>query len=156
MGLVGGEAERQWRGRWWQGGLRNEDLGIKRSAGRIKKKLDPFDKHTQDQLWISEQSLQPLLSYVLWDEVIMLNWRKKWQPTPVTLAWRIPWREEPGRLQSKEYKSKITKSRTCLSNIACPDKKTRKTTCWLAVNPRKAQIYTRLPSLKSNTVREML
>ena len=24
-------------------------------------------------------------------------WRRKWQPT---LAWKIPWTEEPGRLQS--------------------------------------------------------
>jgi len=24
---------------------------------------------------------------------------RKWQPTPVFLAWRIPWAEEPGRLQ---------------------------------------------------------
>ena len=26
-------------------------------------------------------------------------WRKKRQPTPVFLAWEIPWAEEPGRLQ---------------------------------------------------------
>ena len=26
-------------------------------------------------------------------------WRRKWQPTPV-FAWKIPWTEEPGRLQS--------------------------------------------------------
>ena len=25
-------------------------------------------------------------------------WRRKWQPTPVILAWEIPWTEEPGRL----------------------------------------------------------
>ena len=29
-----------------------------------------------------------------------IPWRKAWQPTPVILAWRIPWTEEPGRLQS--------------------------------------------------------
>ena len=29
-----------------------------------------------------------------------IPWRRKWQPTPVFLAWRIPWTEEPGRLQS--------------------------------------------------------
>ena len=29
-----------------------------------------------------------------------IPWRRKWQPTPVTLAWKIPWTEEPGRLQS--------------------------------------------------------
>ena len=27
-------------------------------------------------------------------------WRRKWQPTPVIFAWRIPWTEEPGGLQS--------------------------------------------------------
>ena len=27
-------------------------------------------------------------------------WRREWQPTPVILAWRIPWTEEPGGLQS--------------------------------------------------------
>ena len=26
--------------------------------------------------------------------------RRQWHPTPVTLAWKIPWTEEPGRLQS--------------------------------------------------------
>ena len=25
-----------------------------------------------------------------------IPWRRKWQPTPVFLPWRIPWREEPG------------------------------------------------------------
>ena len=29
-----------------------------------------------------------------------ISWRRAWQPTPVILAWRIPWIEEPGRLQS--------------------------------------------------------
>ena len=29
-----------------------------------------------------------------------IPWRRKWQPTPSILAWKIPWREEPGRLQS--------------------------------------------------------
>ena len=29
-----------------------------------------------------------------------LVWRRKWRPTPVLLAWRIPWMEEPRRLQS--------------------------------------------------------
>ena len=26
--------------------------------------------------------------------------KRRWHPTPVTLAWQIPWTEEPGRLQS--------------------------------------------------------
>ena len=28
------------------------------------------------------------------------SWRRQWHPTPVTLAWKIPWMEEPGGLQS--------------------------------------------------------
>ena len=31
-------------------------------------------------------------------------WRRKWQPTPVFLAWKIPWTEEPGGLQSTKSK----------------------------------------------------
>ena len=31
-----------------------------------------------------------------------ISWRRAWEPTPVgSLAWRIPWTEEPGRLQSR-------------------------------------------------------
>ena len=29
-----------------------------------------------------------------------IPWRKTWQPTLVFLAWRIPWTEELGELQS--------------------------------------------------------
>ena len=30
-----------------------------------------------------------------------IPWRRKWQRTPVLfLAWKVPWTEEPGRLQS--------------------------------------------------------
>ena len=29
-----------------------------------------------------------------------IPWRRKWQTHSSTLAWRIPWREEPSRLQS--------------------------------------------------------
>jgi len=30
-----------------------------------------------------------------------IPWRRKRQPTPSILAWRIPWAEEPGELQSR-------------------------------------------------------
>ena len=32
--------------------------------------------------------------------VITALWRRQWHPTPVPLAWKIPWTEEPVRLQS--------------------------------------------------------
>ena len=28
-----------------------------------------------------------------------VNWKRKWQPTPVFLPGEAPWTEEPGRLQ---------------------------------------------------------
>jgi len=28
------------------------------------------------------------------------TWRSQWHPTPVLFDWKIPWTEEPGRLQS--------------------------------------------------------
>ena len=40
------------------------------------------------------------------------NWRKKWQPTPVSFVGKIPRTEVPGRLQSMG----ITKSLTQLSD----------------------------------------
>ena len=33
-----------------------------------------------------------------------IPWRMAWQPTPVILAWRIPWTEEPGELRSTGLK----------------------------------------------------
>ena len=33
-------------------------------------------------------------------QVGKISWRRKWQPTPVFLPEKIPWTEEPGRLQS--------------------------------------------------------
>ena len=32
--------------------------------------------------------------------ILKYIWRRQWQPTPVLLAWKTPWMEEPGRLQS--------------------------------------------------------
>ena len=42
-----------------------------------------------------------------------IPWRKAWQPTPVFLPGESPWSEEPGRLQSIEYKE------LDWSNLAC-------------------------------------
>ena len=28
-----------------------------------------------------------------------IPWRRAWQPTTIFLTWRIPWAEEPGRLE---------------------------------------------------------
>ena len=37
----------------------------------------------------------------MWEtEIWSLDWKRKWQPTPVSLLRKIPWKEEPGRLQS--------------------------------------------------------
>ena len=43
-------------------------------------------------------------------------WRRGWQPTPVFLAWEIPWREAPGCVQSMWSKSqtglRLTRNKT--------------------------------------------
>ena len=31
-----------------------------------------------------------------------IPWRRKWQPTPSTVAWKIPWMEETGGLESMQ------------------------------------------------------
>src|SRR5574337_651265 len=36
---------------------------------------------------------------LLWLSIVY-TWRRQWQPHSSTLAWKIPWMEEPGRLQS--------------------------------------------------------
>ena len=35
-----------------------------------------------------------------------ISWRRKWQPHSSTLAWKISWTEEPGRLQYSTWGSK--------------------------------------------------
>ena len=35
-----------------------------------------------------------------WTEMRQIWRRRQWHPTPVLFAWKIPWTEEPGRLQS--------------------------------------------------------
>ena len=32
-------------------------------------------------------------------DMVLIPWRRKWQPAPVFWAWEIPWTEEPGGLQ---------------------------------------------------------
>ena len=36
------------------------------------------------------------LGYDPW--VGKIPWRRKWQPAPSILVWKIPWTEDPGRL----------------------------------------------------------
>ena len=46
-----------------------------------------------------------------------MSWRRKWQPTPIFLPWRIPWTEEPGGLQSM---GSINNSPPTLSSAPSP------------------------------------
>ena len=52
-----------------------------------------------------------------------IPWRRKWQPTPIFLAWKISWTEEPGGLQSMgsqrvsyDWTTEHRDSRICLLN----------------------------------------
>ena len=50
--------------------------------------------------------------------VVKIPWRRKWQPTPVFLPEKVPWTEEPDRLQSKESESLTQLSNYRLSLVA--------------------------------------
>ena len=39
--------------------------------------------------------------------VCMISWKRRQQPIPVFLAWKVPWTEEPGGLQSRRLQSLI-------------------------------------------------
>ena len=41
-----------------------------------------------------------LLDFKTYCKPAISKWRRKWQLTPVFFAWKIPWTEEHGRLQS--------------------------------------------------------
>ena len=41
-----------------------------------------------------------------------MPWRRKWQPTPCILAWRIPWTEEPGGPRHGVAESNVTERLT--------------------------------------------
>ena len=52
-----------------------------------------------------------------------ISWRRKWQPTPVFLPGKIPWTEEPGRVQSTGLQKSWTRYTTeeqLSKNLACP------------------------------------
>ena len=40
------------------------------------------------------------LKFLWYDNFSLFPWRRRWHPHSSTLAWRIPWMEEPGGLQS--------------------------------------------------------
>ena len=44
--------------------------------------------------------MQEIKDRVFYPWVGKIPWKRKWQPIPVFLAWKIPWTEEPGSLQS--------------------------------------------------------
>ena len=62
------------------------------SLEKIIKTDNPLTKITKEDTSLHQESKRGL----------SIPWRRQWHPTPVTLAWKIPWMEEPGRLQSSE------------------------------------------------------
>ena len=51
-----------------------------------------------------------------------ISWRRAWQPNSSVLAWRIPWTEEPGVLQSWDRKESDTTEWLSLSVIYVDEK----------------------------------
>ena len=49
-----------------------------------------------------------------------IPWRRKWQPTPVFLVWKSPWREEPGGLYTpRGCKALDTTEHACVCVCVC-------------------------------------
>ena len=69
---------------------------------------------------------------------------KAMAPHSSTLAWRIPWTEEPGELQSMGYKEMDTTERLALSLFLEDRQKMPFTSCLLSVCPRPAIIFVSL------------
>ena len=56
--------------------------------------------------------LSDFISFSKFKEPLFFSfWRRKWQPIPSILAWRIPWTEELGGLQSTGRKESDTTER---------------------------------------------
>ena len=48
--------------------------------------------------------------------VVKIPWRRKWQPTPVFLAWKISWTEDPGRLQPMKLQ-RVEHDWACMQHV---------------------------------------
>ena len=58
-----------------------------------------FEEIIVEKIQGCERLLEPIL--VSYKTIIMPLWEKAMAPHSSTLAWKIPWAEEPGRLQSR-------------------------------------------------------
>ena len=71
---------------------------------------------------LRENSYFKIFKNILWERIMKTtvctaldhSGRRQWHPHSSTLAWKIPWMEEPGRLQSVHG---VAKSRTWLSDF---------------------------------------
>ena len=94
-------------GAWWAAvyGVAQSRTRLKRlsssssSTGPISSNIGDWDF----SLWIWEDIIQPITAF-LWVVYLGVNdWsldKRQWHPTPVLLPGKIPWMDEPGRLQS--------------------------------------------------------
>ena len=53
-----------------------------------------------DFIFGAPKSPQMVIAAMKLKDTYSLEWRRQWHPQSSTLAWKIPWTEEPGRLQS--------------------------------------------------------
>ena len=69
-------------------------------SSRSGENLWKYDIRTVLKSYFSEAHLKPLLCKKIYSHRVYLWWRRQWHPPSSSLAWKIPWMEEPGGLQS--------------------------------------------------------
>ena len=111
----------------------------------------------------TQSAAEQAWNWIVWI-IAMNSWlyeRRQWHPTPVLLAWKIPWMEEPSRLQSMESRRVGHDWATSLSCIGEGNGNPLQCSClenprdrgaWWAAVYRVAQSRKQLKRLSSSSI----
>ena len=91
----------------WHHGFNGHKLGQTPGEGEGQGGLaccSPWDHEESDTTWELNTHIQELLGYLSYEYYFLANiicpkLEKAMAPHSSTLAWKLPWAEEPGRLQ---------------------------------------------------------
>ena len=98
---------REWQRMRWLDGFNGRKLGQTPGEGEGQGGLaccSPWDREESDTTWELNTHIQELLGYLSYEYYFLVNiicpkLEKAMAPHSSTLAWKLPWAEQPGRLQ---------------------------------------------------------